>query len=106
VMDGVAAEPVWRALRQQIYLGDDAFVERARQRLRVQGDASSIPRVQRHAPAPSIEATARKYPDREEAITELYATGGYSYREIAEYFGIHLATVGKIMRRRNVQSEN
>jgi len=106
VMEGVDAEPVWTALRQQIYLGDDAFVEQAQQRLRVQGDASSIPRAQRRAPAPTIEAMARKYPERDEAIAELYATGVYSYREIAEYFGIHLATVGKIIRRRKWQGEN
>ena len=42
------------------------------------------------------DTPARKYPERDKAIAELYATGVYSYREIAEYFGIHLATVGKV----------
>jgi len=106
VMDGVGADPIWSALRQQICRGDDAFVEQAQQRLRVQGDAWAIPHAQRRAPVPSIEATARKYPDRDDAIAEIYATGVYSYREISKYFGIHLATVGKIIRRRRLQSAN
>jgi transposase len=28
---------------------------------------------------------------RNDAIVAAYATGAYSYREIAEYFGLHLA---------------
>ncbi len=33
-----------------------------------------------------------------EEVGTLYATGAYSYREIAEYFSVHLATVGRIVR--------
>ncbi|MDH4275546.1 MAG: helix-turn-helix domain-containing protein [Gammaproteobacteria bacterium] len=35
-----------------------------------------------------------------------YETGGYSYREIAEHLGLHLATVGRIIRWRMLQGEN
>jgi DNA-binding transcriptional regulator YdaS (Cro superfamily) len=36
----------------------------------------------------------------------LYATGAYSYREIAQHFGIHPATVGRIVRRRLQRCES
>ena len=37
--------------------------------------------------------------DRNKAIVEAYATGAYTCREIAQYFGIHLAIVGRAVRR-------
>ncbi len=106
VAEGMDATPVWSGLRQQIYLGNADFVERMQKQLQVQGDELSIPNTQRRSPAPSIETIAGKYQDRNQAIVRAYATGAYSYREIAEYFGIHLATVGRIVRRQMLQCEN
>ena len=98
VMDGLACGSIWSGLRQQIYLGEDEFVRRTQATLRVQGDKLTVPRTQRRGPVPSIKAIARKFPERNVAICEAYATGAYSYREIAEFFGIHLATVGRAVR--------
>ncbi len=106
VMDAVGGDSIWSALRQQIYLGEDDFVKQTQKKLRLQGDELSIPRAQRRGPAHSIEAIARKYPERNEAICKAYSTGAFSYREIAEYYGIHLATVGRVIRRRMLQCEN
>jgi putative transposase len=36
----------------------------------------------------------------------LNSTGVYSYREIAKFFGLHLATVGRIIRKQMLQGEN
>jgi hypothetical protein len=46
-----------------------------------------------------------KYRHRNDAIIAAYATGAYSYREIAAHFALHLATVGRIMRTRMPQGE-
>ena len=51
---------------------------------------------------PSLAAIARKHRDRDDAIVIAYGTGGYSYREIAEHFQLHLATVGRIIRARTL----
>jgi len=106
VMEGMGGESVWSELRQQIYLGGDKFVERTQKKFRIQGDKLSIPKAQRRSPATSLQAIARKSPDRNAAICKAYATGAYSYREIAEYFGIHLATVGRVIRQQMLQCEN
>lgn len=106
VAEGMDADPVWSGLRQQIYLGDSDFVARMQKQSQVQGDELSIPDAQRRGPAPTIAAIAEACPDRNQAIIEAYATGAYSYREIAEFFGIHLATVGRIVRRHMLQCEN
>ena len=88
---------IWERLRQQIYLGDDAFVQRMQSRVAVAGDAATDPRVQRRPPPLPLAALAA--PRRDAAMVAAYATGAHCYREIAEYFGVHLATVGRIVRK-------
>jgi len=42
-------------------------------------------------PLAEIESLSR---DGDAAIIAVYATGGYAYPQIAEYFGVHFMTVG------------
>ena len=105
VLEGMGGATLWAELRQQIYLGDERFVERMQRKAEIQGDELSIPRAQRRAPVPSLAAIARKHRDRDDAIVTAYGTGAYSYREIAEHFQLHLATVGRIIRARTLQCE-
>jgi REP element-mobilizing transposase RayT len=89
---------IWQTLRQQIYLGDDAFVTRVQSKSHIDGDRLSVPLAQRRPPPPSLEQFKERSSNRNAAIATAYATGAYTYREIAEYFGVHLATVGRIVR--------
>jgi len=97
---------IWEGLRQQIYLGDEGFVERMQRRAQARGDTLTIPQAQRRPPAPSLEEIAARNRERNVAMVAAYATGAYSYREIAAYFGVHLATVGRVVRAAMQQSEN
>ena len=97
VLDGVG-RGIWEGLRQQIYLGDEAFVERTQAKAKVHGDVLTVPRVQRRPPAPALADIAAGHRDRNAAIVAAYATGTYSDREIAAHLGVHLATVGRIVR--------
>ncbi len=105
VADGVG-RGIWDGLRQQIYLGGEAFVERMQAKAKIDGDASTVPQTQRRAPAPTLRHIAARHQGRNAAIVAAYATGAYSYREIAEYFGVHLATVGRIVRAEMQRCEN
>ena len=98
VMDGVGLPSIWDGLNRQIYLGDDRFVERMQAKLERVSEDVSIPKVQRRPPAPALAAIAEQYPGRDAAILAAYATGEYSYQAIAEHFGIHFTTVGRIVR--------
>jgi len=40
-----------------------------------------------------------QYTNRNEAIISAYATGAYSYQQIAVFFGLHFTTIGKILRK-------
>lgn len=72
-------------------------VERMQQQAEVV-DEMSIPRAQHRPPAPAIGLLAARYAHRDVAIVAAYATGACSYRDIAQYFGLHLVTVGRIVR--------
>ena len=75
VAEGIGRESVWKNLRQQIYLGDEKFVERMQQQARMQGDELSIPLAQRRAPVPPLATIAVNHANRDDAIVAAYATG-------------------------------
>lgn len=106
VVDRMGTSGLWDGLRQQIYLGDEKFVERMQKGAKVQGDELTVPRAQRRSPPPTLASIAKKHHDRNDAIVAAYATGAFSYREIAEHFGVHLATVGRVVRKVMLSCEN
>lgn len=100
VAEGINAGSPWQHLNGQVFLGDDAFVRRMQANLEVkQRNDVQIPVAHRRAPPLSLQQIASDAPDRNTAIATAYATGAYSYQEIADYYGIHFTTVGRIVRR-------
>lgn len=96
--DPVGLPSVWDDLQGQLYLGDETFADQSRQTLsnRLLND-HEIPRLQRQASAAPL-ATFVAMPNRNEAIAKAYATGRYSQKEIAQVFGVHNATVSRIVK--------
>lgn len=97
VEEGIGTVSIWDDLNGQAFLGDDAFVERSLRHAKRTDDVN-IPKAQRRPPPPSLEAVARRHRDRDAAIVAAHASGGYSYQQIAEHFGVHFTTVGRIVR--------
>ena len=97
MLAGVGVD-VRRGLRQQIYLGDEQFVTTMQAEANTGGDAMPIPHAQRRPPPSSLADIAARHPTRNAAINAAYACGAYTYKDIAAYFGIHLASVGPIVR--------
>jgi len=97
---------IWQKLRQQVYLGDETFMEKMQSLANIKGDRVSVPKVQRRPPPATLEQIAADQPDRNAAIATAYATGAYSYAAIATHFGIPLSTVGRIVRASTQQCEN
>jgi REP element-mobilizing transposase RayT len=98
VLAGIGKK-IWDDLRHQVFLGNKGFVERMLARADIQGDLRTIPATQRRQPSPSLTELDKLYKDRNTTIIKAYATGAYSYSEIADYFGIHQSTVGRIVRK-------
>jgi len=60
-------------------------------------DLSEIPSSQRRCIAASLEEYEEKNNSRNEAIAAAYASGGYTLKEIGDYFGLHYATVSRLV---------
>ena len=98
VLQGIKAKSPWDNLKGQVFLGDEGFVQRMQAHLDPSNDTVQIPRAQRRPIAPSLNAITKQAADRNAAILAAYATGAYSYQQLADYFGLHFTMVGRIVR--------
>src|SRR5919109_1546861 len=89
VRDGLASRP-WEAVRGQIYLGSEKFIERHSAE---NVELTEIPRVQLKAARPSLERIFAKRGER--AVLQAYKEHGYRLGEIAAHLGVHYATVSR-----------
>lgn len=66
---------------------------------RIDGDKplSDVPKVQRRPVAKALAEYERLAESRNSAIVAAYASGGYTLKEIGEYFGLHYSRVSRIV---------
>jgi len=98
VREGMRNPSIWQHLNRQIYLGNDAFVQRAQAHASDLVPNQNISGIQARPPAPSLSTIEQTYLNRNEAIAAAYATGEYSYADIGKHFHLHFTTVGEIVR--------
>ena len=101
VAEGVNAASPWQALKGQVYLGDERFVQRMQFHIQTGLDDVQIPKAQRRPAPPSLAKISKQLPNRNAAIKAAHATGVYSYQQIAAHFGLHFTSVGRIVRAKN-----
>jgi len=99
VAEGIGAAGPWGALKGQIYLGSEQFVERMQGLIDPKRALREIPKRQRRGLAKPLGAYADRYSDRERAMAEAYRTGAYSMQAIAEHFGVSRMTVSRAVKR-------
>ena len=87
----------WTKLKNQIYLGSDKFVEKLQRKIEAAQDLSEVPMAQRRKIPKPLAHYVRKHPDRDEAIEQAYASGGYGMKEIGAHFGLHYSRVSRII---------
>ena len=99
VAEGVGVN-IWEHLKQQIYLGDNNFINK-QLAYKPKGKAalSEVPHKQRRRTAPPLSHFLASANHRDEAIISAYQSGGYSLTEIADYVGLHYTTVSRIVRK-------
>lgn len=91
----------WEELKNQIYLGDDAFVDEMQSKISLETDLSEIPSPQKRRVVKPLTYYENKYNDRDVAIVKAYESGGYSMKTIGEYFKLHYSRVSRIVKARN-----
>ena len=86
----------WEQVKGQIYLGSESFIASLPKK---DDTICEIPKMQRFADRPALDEifSAGK---SVEAIYQAYRDCGYTQREIAEYLGVHYATISRRIRKR------
>ena len=100
VRAGVGLPSLWGQLKNQIYLGDQAFVEQMQEKVANLKELIEVPHAQRRAVAKPLAHYAARHPEPKTAMAEAYRSGHYSMKAIADYFGVHYATVSRAVRDR------
>ena len=98
IVDGNTQSSPWKSLRNQVYLGNDKFVEDMMLLVDGNKELSEIPSSQRRVKPDLIKNYEMKYSDRNLAIVKAYESGGYTLKEIGKYFGLHYSTVSGIVK--------
>ena len=97
VAEGKNQPSPWQDLRNQVYLGDEHFVERMQRRLDKEKVLSEVPLTQRRPTAKRLSEYERRASSRDKAIAAAYASGGYTLKEIGDYFGLHYSHISRIV---------
>ncbi len=98
VAEGKGQPSPWGNVRNQVYLGGEQFVENMQALIDDDQDLAEIPRAQHRLPVKSLDDIGRSSPNRNSAIVEAYASGGYTLKELGDHFGLHYSTVGGIIK--------
>ncbi len=104
VLDSREEDFSWDMLSEQIILGKDDFKEKVEECARKQGVGREIPGMQRHLHRPMLQeifsgVDAKNRGMRTSLIGKAYLEEGYTMVEIADYLGIHYATVSRALRK-------
>ncbi len=94
----------WEQLRNQIFLGSAAFVTNLQRSMDGDAPLREIPLVQQRLPPPSLAQIAREH-ERDEAIFQAYANGGYRLQEIGDHFGLHYSRVSRIVKQQRLAKD-
>ena len=85
-------------LKNQIFLGDDNFVEEMQCTIDEQTSLDEVPSSQKKQLSKPLTDYLDKGTSRNEAIIKAYRSGGYSMVETANYFGLHYSSISKIIK--------
>ncbi len=101
VSEGRNQPKLWEGLKNQIYLGDEVFIEETQRMISQDADLSEIPSPQRRQVEKPLEYYERKYSDRDTAIFKTYESGAYSMKAIGSYYKLHYSRVSRIIKANN-----
>ncbi len=99
IQGGINASSPWNSLTNQIYLGSKEFVKEVMQRIDSANDLNEIPKIQYSEPRThkTLEEYKIECGTRDEVIILAYSSGGYTMKEIGDYFNLHYSRISKIV---------
>jgi hypothetical protein len=101
VRAGVGLPPIWEKLKNQIFLGEQAFVERLQNQIQVESEnIKEIPKAQRRCLGKSLNDYVETFANAKEGMKMAYASGDYTMQQIADAFNVHYSTVSRAVNKK------
>jgi hypothetical protein len=88
----------WESLQNQVFLGSDEYVSRILSKIDQEKDLSEIPISQRREKPKELSWYEKQTATRNAGIRLSYESGGYSMKEIGEYYKLHYSRVSRIIK--------
>jgi len=98
VQEGKGQPSPWQQLKNQIYLGDDDFVNDMQSKLDPDQSLKDIPKKQKRPPVKPLAYFAERYKTRDESMAQAYWSGHYTLAQVGEHFGVSYATVSRAVK--------
>ena len=101
VLSGIKAESPLKAVKGQLFLGQENFIDKLKHLIQGKEKLKEIPRKQRYVIRLPLNIIL-EYKDKKsknQAMHEACLQYGYTLKEIAEYIGVHYTTVSKVIKR-------
>jgi REP-associated tyrosine transposase len=88
----------WESLKNQIYLGSDAFIDDVQCKLDPEQSLQDIPRKQKQAAIKPLAYFEKRDGNRKVAMAKAYLSGHYTLSNVGEYFDVSYATVSRAVK--------
>ena len=98
VQQGKGQPAPWQQLKNQIYLGDDDFVEDMQCKLDPGQSLKDIPKKQKQSAVKPLSYYAERYKERDKSMAHAYRSGHYTLEQVGAHFGVSYATVSRAVR--------
>lgn len=98
VRAGVGLPSIWEDLQNQIFLGTEKFIHKQQKLIDKKESLVEVPLRQRRKLPRSLDYYDNKYKNQKKAICSAYLSGGYTLKEIGEYFEKHYSTISRIVK--------
>ena len=95
----------WGKLNNQIYLGNEEFVEEMQCKLDPEQSLADIPGKQKLSPPKPIEYFKQKYSDPKQAMAMAYLSKHYTLEAVGTAFGVSYATVSRAVKSHEQQCQ-
>ncbi|HDP69852.1 MAG TPA: addiction module toxin RelE [Actinobacteria bacterium] len=106
VQEGLGKESPLSKVQGQLFLGRNNFIEQLKPLLANKEKVMEIPRSQRHATRPTLDQLLSKAktirmvsPVKDKALCEAHILYEYTLQELADYLGVHYATISRAVKR-------
>lgn len=97
IAEGEIQPSPWKSLRHQLYLGSDSFVCEMQDLIDEERSLSEVPVLQRRPVAKPLAFYEKTAENRNSAIISARESGGYTLKQIGDFFDLHYSTISGIV---------